>query len=75
MAIESNMKGASVEPQRSNPTVHSKFDRSHGKGLKAPHLSHPGETAPITGTKVAGHTENGHKLPKHVKYGGSDRVG
>lgn len=47
----------------SNPTVHSKFDRSHGHGLKPPHLQHPGEVAPVTGTKVAGHNEHGHKLP------------
>jgi len=61
------MKGAEDEGVRDNPAVHSKFDRSHGKGLKAPHLSHPGQVAPVTGTKVAGHTVNGHKLPKHVR--------
>lgn len=69
------MKGAEDEGVRDNPAVHSKFDRSRGKGIPAPHISHPGGTAPITGTKVAGHTEHGAKLPKHVKYGGSDKVG
>jgi hypothetical protein len=51
------------EPEGHNPTVHSKFDRSGGKGLKPPHLSHPGETAPVTGTHVAGHNEGGSKYP------------
>lgn len=46
-----------------SPPIRSKFDRSHGKGLKAPHMSHPGGTAPVTGTTVAGHTENGAKYP------------
>ena len=36
------MKGAENEPVRNNPTVRSKFDKSHGKGLKAPHMSFPG---------------------------------
>jgi hypothetical protein len=70
--LKSNMRGAEDEPQRSNPAVQSKFDRSHGMGLKAPHLSHPGEVAPMTGTKVAGHNEGGHKMPVDVtpKMGG-----
>jgi hypothetical protein len=51
------------EASKSNPSVRSKFDKSHGKGLPAPHLKHPGETAKPTGTKMPGHTENGHKLP------------
>lgn len=59
------------DPVRSNPPVQSKFDRSHGMGLTPPHLSHPGETAPQSGTKVAGHTENGHKIP----YKGTLKLG
>ena len=51
-----------------NPPVHSKFDRSRGFGLKAPHLKHPGEVAPVTGTHVPGHTEGGAKLPREVHH-------
>jgi hypothetical protein len=58
-----------TDPERNNPAVQSKFDRSHGKGLKPPHLSHPGAVAPVTGTKVAGHNENGHKMPKEASVG------
>lgn len=47
----------------SNPKVESKFDRSHGKGLIAKHVSLVGATAPPTGTTVAGHNENGAKYP------------
>jgi hypothetical protein len=57
------------DPVGSNPAVHSKFDRSQGKGLRPPHLSHPGETAPLTGTHVAGHNENGHKEPVKHSHG------
>lgn len=57
------------DPVGSNPTVHSKFDRSQGKGLKAPRLSHPGETAPVTGTHMPGHNPNGHKEPVHTSHG------
>lgn len=57
------------DPVGHNPAVQSKFDRSQGKGLKPPHLSHPDETAPVTGTRVAGHNENGHKLPREVSRG------
>lgn len=66
--VPSHMRGAETETVRDNPTVHSKFDRSQGKGLKAPHLSHPGEVAPLTGTHVKGHTPNGHMLPKHIAH-------
>lgn len=41
------MRGAEEEI-RSNPPVRSKFDKSHGHGLKAPHLSFPGQTCPTT---------------------------
>lgn len=50
----------------SNPKVQSKFDRSHGKGLKPPHMSLKYATGPITGTKVAGHTVNGAKIPREI---------
>lgn len=53
-----------TDPIRSNPPVQSKFDRSHGKGLKPPHLSWPGAVAPQTGTTVAGHNANGAKYPR-----------
>ncbi len=65
MVTESHMAGAHDEPVRNNEAVHAKGDL-HGMGRRAPHLTHPGETAPITGTHVAGHTENGHKLPVDV---------
>lgn len=52
------------DPVYNNPAVESKFDRSHGKGLTPPHLSWPGQTAPVTGTKVSGHTQNGAKIPR-----------
>lgn len=48
----------------SNPKVRSTFDRAHGKGLKAPHLSWPGATAPVTGTQVPGFDANGNMRPK-----------
>jgi hypothetical protein len=63
--LKSNMRGAEDEPIRANPAVKSKAS-FHGKGRPAPHLSHPGATAPVTGTHVAGHNENGHKLPVDV---------
>jgi hypothetical protein len=59
------MFGAHDEGVKDNPPVRSKFDKSHGKGLPAPHLKHPGQVAPDTGTRVPGHTENGHQLPIH----------
>lgn len=52
------------EENKSNPPVRSKFDKSQGKGLKAPHLSFPGGTAKVTGSSHAGFTENGNMLPK-----------
>lgn len=56
------MPGTAPE-NRENPKVRSKFDKSQGRGLPAPHLSHPGATAKVTGSSHPGHTENGHKLP------------
>lgn len=44
----SMVKGAGDTDSGSNPAVQSKFDRSHGRGLKAPHLSYPGQVAPVT---------------------------
>jgi hypothetical protein len=57
------------EENRSNPPVRSKFDKSQGKGLPAPHLSSPGKTAKVTGSSHSGHTENGHKLPTERSVG------
>lgn len=67
------MPGAE-EDQRSNPAVRSKFDKSQGKGLPAPHLSHPGQTVAVTGTHHPGHNENGHKIPVEVtgRHGGDE---
>lgn len=61
------------EENRSNPRVSSKFDKSQGKGLPAPHLKHPGETAKETGSSYPGHNENGRKTPieRSVGLGGS----
>jgi hypothetical protein len=56
------MPGTHME-HNENPPVRSKFDKSRGKGLPAPHIGHPGATAPLTGTTIPGHNENGHKLP------------
>lgn len=66
--VPSHMRGAEVETVRDNPRVQSKFDKSRGKGLPAPHLSHPGAVAKDTGSKHAGYTENGHMLPTHIKH-------
>jgi hypothetical protein len=62
------MPGAHQEI-RENPTVRSKFDKSHGHGLPAPHLKPPGEVAKETGSSHPGHTENGHKLPVERSHG------
>lgn len=59
----------SHEENRSNPPVRSKFDKSQGKGLPAPHLKHPGETAKETGSTYPGHTSNGHKMPTERTHG------
>jgi hypothetical protein len=58
---------------RDNPKVSSKFDKSQGRGLPAPHLKHPGEVAKESGSSHPGHTSNGHKLPteRSVGLGGS----
>jgi hypothetical protein len=63
------MPGAHDEGIRNNPPVRSKFDKSQGKGLPAPHLKHPGEIAKDTGTRMPGHNENGHKLPAERSVG------
>jgi len=59
------MPGAEND-SHANPQVRSKFDKSQGRGLPAPHLSHPGEVAKETGYHHPGHNENGHKLPHEV---------
>jgi hypothetical protein len=59
------MRGAE-EDQRENPPVQSKFDKSQGKGLPAPHLTHPGAVAKETGSKHPGFNENGHMLAREV---------
>ncbi len=61
------LPGAHDEGVKDNRAVNSKFDKSHGHGLKAPHLRHPGEVAKDTGSGHAGFSENGHMLPKHNK--------
>lgn len=68
------VKGAGDSQMRENPVVHSKFDRSRGMGLKAPHLSHPGEVAKPTGSKHDGFNENGHMYPHEVPAHNTDRV-
>src|SRR5271154_5506904 len=68
-----HMPGAHDEGIKENPEVRSKFDKSQGRGLPAPHLKHPGEVAKETGTHMPGHNENGHKMPteRSVGLGGS----
>ena len=63
------VKGAGDTHMASNPAVHSKFDRSHGRGIPAPHVGHPGGTLSITGTKIPGHNENGRLEPRSVDPG------
>ncbi len=70
---ERTMRGAETEAARDNPQVHAKGDL-HGMGRKAPHMSHPGETAAVTGTHHSGHNENGHMHAKEVGSRGSGRV-
>lgn len=74
MSKYGHMPGAHDEGVKENPRVQSKFDRSHGKGLPAPHLKHPGEVARETGSSHPGHTENGHKIPIERKAGNTDNV-
>jgi len=72
--LKSNMRGGDIQGEtRNNPKVQSKFDRSHGHGLKPPHLTQPG-TAPMSGTTVAGHTEAGHRLPTEIREKTSDSI-
>ena len=51
-----------------NPKVTSKFDRSHGKPRTPGRVSHPGGTAPVSGTHKGGYTEHGHQHPREVPY-------
>jgi hypothetical protein len=60
------VRGAGDSGSGNNPPVRSKFDRSRGKGLKAPHLSHPGEVAKESGSGHAGFMDSGHMMPKDV---------
>jgi hypothetical protein len=57
-----------------NPRVTSKFDRDGGKPRTPGKVEHPGGTAPITGTKVRGHTEHGHQIPREVDCCNTDRI-
>lgn len=66
-----SVKGSGDTTMGNNPAVRSKFDKSHGKGLPAPHLSFPGQTAPVTGTKVGGFNPNGRMVPKEVTKTGT----
>ncbi len=66
------MRGTTDESHGENPTVRSKFDKSQGKGLPAPHLTHPGEVAKETGSKHTGFNENGHMMPKDVSMAVGD---
>lgn len=66
---DSRMRGAEVETIRDNPPVRSKFDKSHGKGLPAPHLSSPGAVMPTTNPAARVFAE-----PKSVGSTGSIRT-
>ena len=46
-----------------NPTTHSKATRSQGKGIKAPRLQHPLDTAEGGTSKITRHIEPVSKLP------------
>jgi hypothetical protein len=72
--LKSNMSGGGIQGEtRDNPPVHSKFDRSHGHGLKPPHAT-LGGMAPMSGTKVPGHTESGHRLPTEIHKKTTDSI-
>jgi hypothetical protein len=62
------VKGAGDEDMRENPGVSSKGMKYHGKPHTPEKVSHPGQTVPMTGTRVAGHTSDGHRLPREVPY-------
>jgi hypothetical protein len=63
------VRGAgSDKSDRGNPSVQSKFDRNHGSPRKPAPVTHPGATAPMTGTEVAGHTNAGHQMPREVGH-------
>lgn len=47
----------------SNPSVTSKFDRNHGKPRTPAKVTHPGGTAPVSGTAQSGHNAGGHRYP------------
>lgn len=65
---ESDMRGAQNEPVRDNPPVRSKFDKSHGHGLKAPHMAAKG---PVVSTTTSAPTVRSE--PKQVGTKGSIR--
>ena len=62
------------EEHRDNPPVRSKFDKSQGKGLPAPHLKFPGGVVKESGSKHSGFNENGHMLPTHRTAQNTDRI-
>jgi hypothetical protein len=62
------VKGAGDEAMRENPAVSSKGMHYHGKPHSPEKVSFPGGTVPMTGTRVAGHTSDGHRLPREVPY-------
>lgn len=60
------MPGAQEDAIRDNPPVRSKFDKSHGRGLPAPHMSSPGPVMPTTNPAPRVYSE-----PKSVGSSGS----
>jgi hypothetical protein len=70
-----HMPGAHDEGIKENPPVRSKFDKSQGKGLPAPHMKFPGGIVKESGSpNGAGFTEHGHMLPHHRSPQNTDRV-
>lgn len=55
-----------------NPKVASKFDRSGGKGIKAPHISTPGGAAHPSGSALTARGD-GHVMPRQgdIQHGGA----
>jgi hypothetical protein len=63
------------EENRENPPVRSKFDKSQGRGLPAPHMKFPGGIVKESGSANGpGFTEHGHMLPHHRDAQNTDRV-
>lgn len=62
------VRGAGDSGGGANPTVRSKFDRSHGKGLKPPHMAAKGPVVPLTSDA------SGHMQARQVARGVSDSV-